>query len=134
MERTIEEVEDLCDPDEVRKIFKRAVTDAGREIVFSDAEEKAGVNNLLEIYELLSGDDRQSIEAHFAGKGYAQLKTDVAEAVIECLRPIRERHNEFISDPSELDRVLWRGAEKAREVADPKVEEVKDRVGFIQSQ
>jgi len=123
----------LDEPDEVRKIFQRAVTDAGREIVFSDAQEKAGVNNLLEIYELLSGNDRQEIEAHFAGKGYAQLKSYVAEVVIETLGPIRERYNDFISDPSELDRILCRGAEKAREVADPKVEEVKDKVGFIHS-
>ena len=118
-------------PDEVRKLFRRAVTDAGREIVFSDAPEKAGVNNLLEIYELLSGQERQEIVDHFADTGYAQLKGEVAEVVIEALRPIRKRYDEFIADPAELDRILWRGARKAREVADPKVEEMKDKVGFI---
>ena len=118
-------------PDRVKKIFQRAVTNADREIVFSDAPEKAGVNNLLEIYELFSGQNRQEIADYFAGKGYAQLKSEVAEIVIEGLRPIRERYKDFISDLSELDRILWRGAQKAREVADPKVEEVKDKVGFI---
>ncbi len=58
---------------------KRAVADPGREIVFSDAPEKVGVNNLLEIYELLTGEQREAIEAHFAGKGYGQLKQELTD-------------------------------------------------------
>ncbi len=118
-------------PDEIRYVGKRAVTDLGREIVFSDTPEKAGVNNLLEIYELLTGKRRDVIEAHFAGKGYGQLKQEVAEVVIEALRPIRERYLTFIADPTELDRLLAMGAERARAVADPKMREIKRKVGFI---
>ena len=119
------------EPDEIRRTIKRAVTDTGREIVFSDAEEKAGVNNLLEMYQLLTGESQEAIEAHFAGKGYGDLKKEVAEVVVEALRPIRERYHELMADPAELDRILAVGAERARAVAEPKIEEVKRKVGFI---
>jgi tryptophanyl-tRNA synthetase len=121
----------VAEPDEIRYVIKRAVTDTGREIVFSDAEEKAGVNNLLEIYHLLTGEGQQAIEAHFAGKGYGDLKKEVAEVIVEALRPIRERYHELMADPAELDRILAIGAERARAVAEPKIEEVKRKVGFI---
>ncbi len=119
------------EPDEIRQVVRRAVTDTGREIVFSEDPGKAGVNNLLEIYELSTGQARPEIEGHFAGKGYAALKDEVAEAVIEMLRPIRERYRELMSDPTELDSILRDGAERARSVADPKIDEVKRRVGFV---
>jgi tryptophanyl-tRNA synthetase len=119
------------EPDVIRATIKRAVTDLGREIVFSDIPAKAGVNNLLEIYELLTDQSRIEIEAHFAGKGYGVLKTEVAEAVIEGLRPIRERFNELMSTPEELDRILDDGAARARSVSEPKIQEVKRRVGFL---
>jgi tryptophanyl-tRNA synthetase len=121
------------EPDVIRTVIRRAVTDTGREIVFSDDPEKAGVNNLLEIYELLTGKSRPEIEARFAGQGYAVLKREVAEVMIEALRPIRERYQELISDPAELDRILAVGAERARSVAGPKIQEIKYRVGFIPS-
>jgi tryptophanyl-tRNA synthetase len=121
----------IDEPDEIRYAIRRAVTDTGREIAFSDAPDKAGVNNLLEIYELLTGQARPQIEAHFAGQGYAALKSEVAEVVIEALRPIRERYHELIADPGELDALLAAGAERARAVAEPKVREVKRKVGFI---
>jgi tryptophanyl-tRNA synthetase len=119
------------EPDEIRWAFKRAVTDSGREIVFSENPEKAGVNNLLEIYELISKQSRPEIEAHFEGKGYGQLKSEVADVVVEALRPIRERYNALMTDQTELDRLLALGAERARNVAEPKVEEIKQKVGFI---
>ena len=119
------------EPDEIRATITRAVTDSGREIVFSDAPEKAGVNNLLEIYELLTGIDRPTIEATFANKGYGALKSEVAEVVIEALRPVRERYRTFMSDPSELDVILRAGAAHAADVAEPKVQEVKRKVGFV---
>lgn len=118
-------------PDEIHAALRTAVTDTGREIVFSDAPEKAGVNNLLEIYELLTGSSRPQIEAEFAGQGYAVLKSRVAEVVIEALRPIRERYSELIADPAALDRMLALGAEQARAVADPKMDEIKRKVGFV---
>jgi len=119
------------EPDAIRRTVRRAVTDTGREIAFGDAPEKAGVNNLLEIYELFTGQERAAIEAHFAGQGYAALKRDVAEAIIEGLRPIRERYARLIEDHAELDRLLALGAARARAVAEPKVEEVKHKVGFL---
>ena len=119
------------EPDEIQRTFRRAVTDTGRETVFSDSPEKAGVNNLLEIYELLTGNSRPEIEAHFEGQGYAALKNEVAEVVIETLRPIRERYHELTSDRAELDAILADGAQRARAVADPKIEVVKHKVGFI---
>jgi tryptophanyl-tRNA synthetase len=119
------------EPDEIRWVIRRATTDSGREIVFSESPEKSGVNNLLEIYELLTGQSRAEIEAYFAGKGYGQLKSEVAEVVVEGLRPIRERYQQLMSDPAELDRTLAIGAGRARAVADPKIEEIKRRVGFV---
>ncbi len=119
------------EPDAIRYAIKRAVTDPGHEIVFSDAPEKAGVNNLLGMYESLTGQSRLKIETHFAGKGYGDLKKEIAEVIVEALRPIRERYHELISDPAELDRILAVGTERARAVAEPKIQKVKRKVGFI---
>lgn len=118
-------------PDEIRWVVKRAVTDPGREIRFSDEPERAGVNNLLQIYELLTGQSRTAIEDHFVGKGYGALKSEVADVVIEGLRPIRERYEHLIAAPDELDRLLNIGAEQARAVAEPKIRQVMERVGFV---
>ena len=119
------------EPDEIRYVLKRAVTDAGHEIVFSEDPEKAGVNNLLEIYELVTHESRSAIEAHFAGKGYGDLKGEVAEALIEELRPVRERYHQLMADTAELDGMMAKGAENARGVAETKLKVVKERVGFI---
>ena len=119
------------DPDTIRTVIRRAVTDPGREIVFSDDTEKAGVNNLLEIYELLTGQGREAIEAHFAGQGYAALKREVSEVVVEALRPIRERYAQLSADPAQIEHLLADGAERARAVAEPKVAQVKQTVGFF---
>ncbi|WP_322489153.1 tryptophan--tRNA ligase [Chloroflexus sp.] len=119
------------DPDEIRWAIKRAVTDSYNEIRFSDDPERAGVNNLLQIYELLTGKSRPEIEAHFAGKGYGALKKEVAEVVVESLRPIRERYYQLMNDPAELDRILAIGAEQARAVAEPKMTLILERVGFV---
>jgi tryptophanyl-tRNA synthetase len=119
------------DPDVIRQAIKHAVTDSGREIIFSGNPEKAGVNNLLEIYELVTKKTRPEIEAHFSGKGYGHLKSEVAEAVIEELKPIQSRYHDLMSDTEELDKMLARGAERARSVADPKMDEIKQKVGFV---
>jgi tryptophanyl-tRNA synthetase len=118
-------------PDEIRWVLKRAVTDAVGQIGFSDDPARAGVSNLLQIFELFSGQSRPAIEDHFAGKGYGALKADVAEAVIEGLRPIRERYEQLIADPAEIDRILAIGAEQARAAAEPKMRLVMERVGFV---
>ena len=119
------------EPSEISYAIKHAVTDSGRDIVFSDAPEKAGVNNLLQIYESLTGQSRPEIEAHFASaRGYGDLKREVAEVAVAALAPIRERYHALMGDPAELDRILAVGAARARAVAEPKVEQVKDRMGF----
>jgi tryptophanyl-tRNA synthetase len=119
------------DPEEIRYTVRHAVTDSGREIIFSEDPAKAGVNNLLEIYQLITGKKRDEIEDYFSGKGYGDFKREVGEVVVDALAPFRTRYQELISDPAELDRILSRGAEKARQVADPKMDEIRQKVGFI---
>ncbi|MEM6701261.1 MAG: tryptophan--tRNA ligase [Acidobacteriota bacterium] len=117
---------------DIEKAIKRAVTDSGREIAFSEDPEKAGVNNLLGIYSAVTGESPAEAEAAFAGaRGYGDLKTRVAEVVVEAVAPIRERYEALMDDPAELDRLLEIGAEQARAVADPKIEDVKRKVGFL---
>ena len=121
------------DPDEIRYVIRRAVTDTGSEIKFSNDQEKAGVNNLLEIYELMSGKSRSEIEARFVGTGYGYLKDEVAEVIIEGLREIRRDYHALMKDTAEIDRLLAFGAGKARVVAGPKMDVVKRKVGFVVS-
>ncbi len=117
--------------DEIMWAFKRAVTDSGREIRFSDDPARAGVNNLLSIYQAVTGKTREQVEADFANaRGYGDLKRRVAEVTMESLRPVRERYKQLVADPAELDRLLARGAERARAVAEPKVTLVKERMGL----
>jgi len=118
-------------PDDTREVIRRAVTDTDRIIRFSNEPKHAGVNNLLEIYMLITGLDRTSIEQHFSGRGYSQLKDEVADVVIEELRPIRERYLKLISQGSELIDILAFGANKAKEIANPKLEQIKYKVGFM---
>ena len=120
----------MLDPPEViLKKFKRAVTDSGSEIVART--DKPGVSNLLDILSAVTGSDLATLEAGYVGKGYGALKVDVAEAVIEALRPIQERYAVLASDRAELARLLDRGAEQARERARPVLAEVRERVGLV---
>ena len=122
----------LDDPKEIERSFKRAVTDSGNEIRFSDDPEKAGVNNLLGIYKVITGKSEDEVEADFANaRGYGDLKRTVADVVVDALTPIRERYEDLIGDVTELDRLLERGAESARSVAQPKVDDMKRRVGLV---
>lgn len=118
-------------PDAVVKKFKRAVTDSLGEIKFSNEPERAGVNNLLTIYQGVTGKSREEIESHFAGKGYGHLKTETAEAVNEVLRPIQERYHELAGEAGYLDQVLSQGAEKASQIAAQTVKTVKERMGYL---
>ena len=122
----------LTDEDEqIRKVFRRAVTDSGREIAFSDDPEKAGVNNLLRIYQAITSRSEDEVLADFAdARGYGDLKTRVGEVVAETLAPIRERFRELISEPEELDALLEIGAERARAVAEPKLVAAKEAMGL----
>ncbi|MDA8019150.1 MAG: tryptophan--tRNA ligase [Thermoanaerobaculia bacterium] len=122
----------LTDSDqEIEKTIKRAVTDSGNEIAFSDEPEKAGVNNLLTVYRMMTDKSPDECLADFAdARGYGDLKKRVAEFVVEGVRPIRERYFELMDDPVELDRLLEIGAARARAVAEPKLLHVKERMGF----
>jgi tryptophanyl-tRNA synthetase len=122
----------LTDEESVlRKTIKRATTDSGREISFSEDADRAGVNNLLTIYQLLSGKERDEAVTAFAdARGYGDLKARVADVVVETLAPIRAEYSRYLADPAELDRLLEKGAERARTVAEPKLIQVKDRMGL----
>ena len=123
----------LLDSDaEIIKTIKRAVTDSGNEIKFSEDKDKAGVNNLLGIYKVITGKSVENVEKDFEGtKGYGVLKEKVGEIVVDTISPIRAKYQEFMSDPSELDRLLEIGAENARSISEPKVIEMKNKMGFI---
>jgi len=116
----------MDDEDTLRRKFKRAVTDSGTEIRFD--ETRPAINNLLEIYHLMTGKSQADVEAHFAGKGYAQLKNDLADATVEFLRPIQQRVRE-ISD-EELNAILEQGREKASRIARPTLKQVYERTGL----
>jgi len=115
------------DADTVRRKVKRAVTDSGTEVRF-DASRPA-ITNLLTIYQLLTGKTSVEIEEHFAGKGYAQLKSELAEVTVEFLRPFQARMN-AIGD-EELRSTLAEGAEKARSIARETMRVVKERMGIV---
>src|SRR5690242_7351490 len=116
----------MDDADTVLRKFKRAVTDSGTEIRFD--ESRPAINNLLEIYHLMTGKSQAEIEEHFAGKGYAQLKGDLADATIEFLGPIQQRVRD-ISD-EELDAILEAGREKASGIACRTLQQVFERTGL----
>jgi len=119
----------LDEPDVVRKKFKSAVTDSGRE-VRHDRAGKPGVSNLIEIMSLATGETLAEIEARYDGQGYGRFKEDVGEAVIDLLRPIQDRYREVRSDEHELHRMLELGAEKARAASAPTLAAMYERMGF----
>jgi len=116
----------LDDADTILRKFKRAVTDSGTEIRFDDS--RPAVTNLLTIYRILTQKSPPEIEEHFAGKGYAQLKGELADVVVEFLQPFQERFA-GIND-EELDRLLEKGRERASSVARVTMEDVKTRLGL----
>ncbi len=118
------------DPAKAAKKIKSAVTDTGREILY-DPEGKPGVSNLLTIYSALTGRTIDDLVTSYAGKGYGDLKKDLADVVVDFITPIQRRTNEYLDDPAQLDKVLAIGAEKARAVAAPTLSTVYDRVGFL---
>lgn len=113
-----------------KKKIMRAVTDADGEIRF-DRENKAGVSNLLTIYAVLTGRTIESIEREFEGRGYGDLKKGLVEVVTETFSPIKERTEELLADPAELDRLLASAAERANEVASRTLKLVYDRMGLL---
>jgi tryptophanyl-tRNA synthetase len=117
----------LDDPKKVRKTIMRAVTDSQTEIVF-DAQ-RPGVFNLLTIYQTLSGQGREEIEAQFAGKGYGDLKGAVADQVLATLEPIQARYREVTEDPAYIDGLLEQSAAKLRPIVDGTMDRVRRAMG-----
>jgi tryptophanyl-tRNA synthetase len=120
----------LDDPKVTAKKIRSAVTDTGREVV-ADPVGKPGITNLLTIHSALSGTSIPELEERFAGRGYGDLKKELAEVVVEFVTPVRDRTQELLDDPAELQRTLVQGAARAREVAARTVADVYDKVGFL---
>ncbi|MGV9504413.1 tryptophan--tRNA ligase [Streptomyces tendae] len=118
----------LDEPDAVRKKVMRAVTDSGRDVVY-DRAERPGLANLLEILAACTGGDPAELADGY--DSYGALKKDTAEAVVEVLRPVRERHQELCADPGYVEGVLREGAEKARAMARPTVDAAYRAIGLL---
>jgi tryptophanyl-tRNA synthetase len=123
-------IELLDEPKASAKKIRSAVTDSETEVRY-DEESKPGVSNLLTIYSSLTGRSVEDLEKAYDGKGYGDFKGDLAEVVVEFVTPFRTRTLELLDDRAELDGVLRRGAERAREVASRTLADVYDRVGLV---
>lgn len=122
----------LDDPKVIAKRVRSAVTDTEREIRF-DRETKPGVSNLLTIESALTGMSIPDLEVKYQGKGYGDLKADVAEVLVDFVSPLREKVNAYLDDRAELSKVLDAGRDRAREIAGRTLADVYDRVGFLRS-
>lgn len=116
------------EPDAIMKKFRSAVTDSGREVVYSP--DKPGVSNLLEILAVVRKQPVQELEQEFAGAGYGDFKRAVGEAVVDYLAPVRERYAELRADPDAIERIFSGGAERARALAAPVIADVRDAMGI----
>ena len=123
-------IEIMDTPEANLKKIKSAVTDAGREVKF-DVAEKPGISNLLTIHSALSGRTISDLENEFAGKGYGDFKTAVAEVVVEYLRPIRAKAVELLEDEKHLLDILHQGSAKARVVAQETVNATYKNLGVV---
>nr|WP_203930246.1 tryptophan--tRNA ligase [Virgisporangium ochraceum] len=122
---------ELLEPtNRIVKKIKSAVTDTGREIVY-DPENKAGVSNLLTIYAALTGRTIDDLTAAYDGKGYGDLKKDLAEVVVAFVEPIQQRTRMYLDDPAQLDKLLAIGGEKARSVSSRTLARAYERVGLV---
>lgn len=122
-------IELLDEPDVIVKKFKRAVTDSENKIRY-DRENKPGVSNLLDIYSVMSGESVDSLVERYRDKGYGHLKLDTAEAVIQELKPLQERFRD-VMESGEVERVLAKGAGRAREVAGETLDRMQQAMGLV---
>ena len=118
------------EPESIRKKVMRATTDAGKEITYNPAK-KPGVSNLLVMYSLFAEQSIKDTEKQFQGKGYAALKKEAAEFLIDKLEPLRKKKKELQSRDLYLKEVLKRGAEKAHSVASQTMEDVRSKLGLL---
>jgi tryptophanyl-tRNA synthetase len=120
----------LDEPSRLVKKIKSAVTDNDGSVHF-DREAKPGVSNLLTMLSVLGGTSIETLEHEFAGRGYGDLKSAVADAVVAEFGPVRERALELLADPAELDRLLAVNADRANELAEATLARAYDHVGFL---
>jgi len=123
-------IEMLDEPSVSAKKIRSAVTDSGSEVRF-DLEEKPGVSNLLTIYSSLTGMGIQALEEQYAGRGYGDLKKDLADVVVDFVTPFRDRTLELLNDQTHLTQVLEQGRQQAQAVAQGTLDDVYQRVGFV---
>lgn len=117
-------------PETIKAKIKKAVTDSGKDIVY-DPKKKPAISNLLTIYHLFSGQEIKGIEKMYQGKGYAEFKKDLAEAVIRGLANFREKRKGIEKDKEYVENVLRESRKKAREIASKTLEEVKTKIGLL---
>ncbi len=118
----------LDEPEKIRQKIKRAVTDSGTEIKFSP--EKPAISNLLTIYSEMTGTSIEELEEKYQGKGYAEFKDDLAEAIVEVLAPIQKKIKEYLADEAELEKILLEGARAVAPQAQETLKKVKELVGL----
>jgi tryptophanyl-tRNA synthetase len=123
-------IELLEEPSRSAKKIKSAVTDTGREILY-DEQNKPGISNLLTIYAALTARTIDELLEQYDGRGYGDLKKDLAEIVVEFVKPIQERTRTFLEDPGYLDKVLAVGADKARTVSALTLAQAYQNIGFL---
>jgi len=117
----------LDPPNRIKKTIMRAVTDSQTEIVF--AANRPGVNNLLGIYQALTGQSKEDIEAHFVGKGYGDLKKGVLEVVMAAIEPIQTRYGEVSKDAAYIDGILAESVERLRPIVEGTMDSVRRVMG-----
>ena len=123
-------IEMLDDPAVSAKKIRSAVTDSGSEVRW-DPDEKPGISNLLTIYSSLTGTGIHDLEEQYAGRGYGDLKKDLADVVVEFVTPFRDRTLELLEDQTHLTQVLEQGRQQAQPIAQGTLDDVYQRVGFV---
>lgn len=121
----------LDTPESIVKKCKSAITDSDSVVAYR--KDKDGINNLMSIYSAVTGDDYETIERDFAGKGYGDFKLAVGEAVAESLKPVREKYEKLVKDRAYLESCYRSGAEKARKVTERTLQKVYQKIGFVKS-
>ena len=120
----------LDKPEDVMRMFKRAVTDSETAVLY-DPEKKPGVSNLIQIYSVCAGKSFAEIETEFSGQGYGAFKQRVGETVVETLRPIREEALRLLADKAYLETIYKQGADRANAAANRTLNKVYKKIGFI---